>query len=69
MAQGSLAGKSICKKIKIGDIKEADIEESISFVEYSRKLSDIHFHPKVSEARVHLEDQWSSWAHNADERF
>lgn len=64
MAQGTLAGKSICKKMKIGKIEEADIEESISFVEYSRKLSDIQFHSKVSEAREHLEDLWSRWAHN-----
>ncbi|MCM2535400.1 NAD(P)/FAD-dependent oxidoreductase [Neobacillus pocheonensis] len=71
MAQGTLAGKSICKKLKIGNLKDADMEEAISFVEHSRKLSDIQFHPKVSEAREHIEDLWSKWAHfsNKDCRF
>lgn len=62
MAQGTLAGKSICKRLKIGKINETDIEESISFVEHSRKLSDIKFHPNVSEARKDLEGLWSRWA-------
>jgi sarcosine oxidase subunit alpha len=66
MAQGTLAGKSICKKLKIGNIKEIDVEESISFVEYCRKSSEIKFHPKISEAREQLEDLWSRWPHNVN---
>jgi len=60
MAQGALAGKSICNKLRIGNLKIADMEEALSFVEHSRKLSDIQFHPKVSEAREHLDDLWKT---------
>ncbi|MEH7095497.1 NAD(P)/FAD-dependent oxidoreductase [Neobacillus vireti] len=60
MAQGTLAGKSICNKLRIGNLKMADMEKALSFVEHSRKLSDIQFHPKVSEAREHLDDLWKT---------
>ncbi|WP_108669166.1 NAD(P)/FAD-dependent oxidoreductase [Peribacillus acanthi] len=61
MAQGKLAGQSICKTIGIGKIYESDIEDSIAYVDELRKLSDIQFHPNVADARQQLEKHWQQW--------
>lgn len=58
MAQGSLAGQSICKKMNIGEISVKDIELSIKKIENVRASSDIQFHPKIVEARHQLERLW-----------
>lgn len=63
MAQGILAGKSIARRLNIGKVSKADIEEGISFVDSSRKSSDLQFHPKVTEAREQMESLWNDWAY------
>lgn len=58
MAQGRLAGLSICKRLNAGAVTVAEIEASISDVECSRATADVQFHPKVIEARAELERLW-----------
>jgi sarcosine oxidase subunit alpha len=58
MAQGRLAGLSICKRLIIGNISVGDIDVSITNVEKIRASSEIQFHPKIVEARNQLEMLW-----------
>lgn len=58
MAQGMVAGKTICRKLGIGRVQEQEITKAIKEVKRVRCEADIQFHPSISEARDELQKLW-----------
>ncbi|MDQ0246777.1 sarcosine oxidase subunit alpha [Bacillus fengqiuensis] len=65
MAQGVVAGKTICRKAGIGRVQNQEITEAIEWVKRARREADIQFHPSISEARDELQKLWQEAVLNA----
>jgi sarcosine oxidase subunit alpha len=58
MAQGELAGKSICCKLGIGSCSKQEVEHAIGQLDQTRESADIQFHHSIMEARRQLHALW-----------
>ncbi|MFC3885801.1 NAD(P)/FAD-dependent oxidoreductase [Bacillus songklensis] len=58
LAQGMLAGKSICLKLGIGLVGNHEINDAVTYVDEVRKNADIQFHPSIIAARHELKRIW-----------
>ncbi|MEX2460762.1 MAG: FAD-dependent oxidoreductase [Paenibacillaceae bacterium] len=60
MAQGELAGKSICAKQGIGHVGKDELDSAIQTVDTTRSKAEFQFNSKIAEARLELGKIWIS---------
>ncbi|HHY67674.1 MAG TPA: FAD-dependent oxidoreductase, partial [Alicyclobacillus sp.] len=58
MAQGELAGISICRRLGIGGVTEQEVGEAQEKLASIRDRADIQFHPRIREGRRVLNELW-----------
>lgn len=64
IAQGELAGKTICWKLGLGSVTEADVKQSFEELQNVRAHMDIHFHSEIKRSREKLVQIWERESNN-----
>jgi sarcosine oxidase subunit alpha len=60
MAQGELAGKSICARLGIGNVGKDELDSAIQTVKTTRRAAEFQFNSGIEEARLELGKIWNA---------